>query len=102
MEVESRNNLNWQDVSLLKVALIKDLITPKGCLIYNFQPILFDGNHQYCGIDMLVWALDALDDTELKSGTPMQLYVNGSTTEVCNATKGLLDVDCCTKKNSTT
>jgi len=81
-------------VTLLQVMIQKDQICNRkeeALLVYNFQPILFNKNQLFCSLDMLVRPIHDIDRTFLKSGVPIQVIINGSTTEVCNCTKGLLD-----------
>jgi len=82
-------------VALLQAKINEGLICKKdseGLLVYNFQPILFNKSKTYCSMEMLIRPVEELDLTHLKTGTPFHIIIEGTTTEVCNATKGLLDV----------
>lgn len=80
------------------VALLQNKIgeicnpTTEGLLVYNFQPILFHEDILYCSMDMLIRPLQDLDNTKSKIGMPVQVTISGTTHEVSNTTKGLLDI----------
>jgi len=82
-------------VALIQAKINEGLICDRqqeGLLIYNFQPIIFSQKQLYCGLDMLIRPLKDIDNTHLKTGTPLQIIINGNTSEVMNMTKGLLEV----------
>jgi len=64
----------------------------EGVLVYNFQPVLFRKDKLFCSLDMLIKPLLELDCTHLKSGVPVSVIIEANTTEVCNCSKGMLDV----------
>lgn len=80
-------------VALLQ-AKISEICNPvsQGLLVYNFQPIMFHNSVLYCTMDALIRPLAEIDDTAVKIGIPVQIIINCTTCEVCNATKGMLDM----------
>jgi hypothetical protein len=61
-------------------------------LVYNFEPTLYHNNNLCCTLDTVIRPLNVIDDTNSLIGRPFTLFINGTTSEVCNSTKGMMDV----------
>jgi hypothetical protein len=73
----------------------------KECLlIYNFQPASVSHNHLFCTLDMLVKPLADIQKTDQNIGKPLQLIIDGNTSQVVNNTKGMIDMGLITESEA--
>jgi len=61
-------------------------------LLYNFQPLYSPKGAYFCTLEMLIKPLSTIAETNVLLGKPFQLIVNGTTAEVMNASKALIEM----------
>jgi len=61
-------------------------------LLYNFQALQVEESAYLCSLDILIKPLSTLHQTDVLLGKPFQLVLNGTTGEVMNDAKALIEM----------